>query len=207
MVGLPNFYATHLPLTMRANKKMQKLFTGISIAMIEGLLLCPFERLKTFFMTVNAQHKQETFKSYYSQSNNLVADLYRGVGGLIARQTVAWVYFLQADLFMKQHLRQLYNIPQNQSIPTLYLIPASAAIAVISTIIIMPFDNLKTQQQLHGKNQSKYSLIVKNIYSQAGIRGFFVGWRLRFALYLLHAGMTVDVLERLEALSRKLRGE
>jgi hypothetical protein len=54
MIGLPNFYSTHLPEKIRQNKKTQKLATGVSIAVIEGLILCPFERLKTFFMTVHS---------------------------------------------------------------------------------------------------------------------------------------------------------
>lgn len=54
MVQLPNFYQQHLPSSICENKKYQKLFTGISIAFVEGFLICPFERLKTYFMTVNA---------------------------------------------------------------------------------------------------------------------------------------------------------
>jgi hypothetical protein len=146
MIGLPNFYETHLPESVRKNKKTQKLCTGVSIAVIEGMLLCPFERLKTYFMTVHASTGQkETFRSYYNQSGNLLADLYRGVGSLIARQTIAWVYFLQADLFIKQKIRQWKQIPENESISSRYLFPASALVAVVSTLVIMPFDNLKTR--------------------------------------------------------------
>jgi hypothetical protein len=52
MIGLPNFYEKNLPQKIRENKKVQKLFTGLSIAVIESIILCPFERLKTYFMTV-----------------------------------------------------------------------------------------------------------------------------------------------------------
>ena len=44
--------------------------------------------------------------------------------------------------------------------------------------------------------------ICNKIYAEAGMRGFFVGWRLRFALYVLHSVMTVDLLERLETMAR-----
>jgi hypothetical protein len=34
------------------------------------------------------------------------------------------------------------------------------------------------------------------------VRGFFVGWRIRFFMYLVHATMTVDLLERLEGMGK-----
>jgi hypothetical protein len=36
------------------------------------------------------------------------------------------------------------------------------------------------------------------IMKEAGVRGLFVGWRIRFAMYQLHALMTIDVLDLLE---------
>ena len=49
-----------------------------------------------------------------------------------------------------------------------------------------------------------YSQIVKKVYSEAGIRGFFVGWRIRFSMYLIHAVLTVDLLEKLEDMKKKM---
>ena len=88
-------------------------------------------------------------KHFYYNSNNIVSDLYRGVSSLIARQTVAWVFFLQADLFMKTKIRKFYEIKDNEIIPTRFLVPTSMILAVISTVIIMPLDNLKTNKQLY----------------------------------------------------------
>ena len=51
MIGLPSFYEKHLPAKIRENKPVQKLFTAMSIAVIESFILCPFERLKTYMMT------------------------------------------------------------------------------------------------------------------------------------------------------------
>ena len=52
-----------------------------------------------------------------------------------------------------------------------------------------------------------YPEIMRSVYSEAGVRGFFVGWRLRYALYFLHAVMTVDLLERLEYWKNKINKE
>lgn len=44
---------------------------------------------------------------------------------------------------------------------------------------------------------------MKEVYLEAGFRGFFVGWRVRYMLYLLQALFTVDIIERFE---NRLRG-
>lgn len=51
MIGLPTFYAKILPKSVQQNKHAQKFCTGMSIAVLESFILCPFERLKTYFMT------------------------------------------------------------------------------------------------------------------------------------------------------------
>ncbi len=52
---------------------MQKTATGLSIAAIESMILCPFERLKTFLMTANAdllENKRglERFSAFKAES-------------------------------------------------------------------------------------------------------------------------------------------
>ena len=43
---------------------------------------------------------------------------------------------------------------------------------------------------------------ITQITSEAGIRGLFVGWRIRFSMYLLHAMVTTDLLDKLEVTVR-----
>jgi hypothetical protein len=49
-------------------------------------------------MTVKAEHYQKNekirFSTYFSNSNSMIKDLFRGVGSLMIRQMVAWIYFL-----------------------------------------------------------------------------------------------------------------
>ena len=201
MIGLPSVFEKHVE-----SKAMQKLLTGASIAIIESFIICPFERLKTYFMTVHADQRS-SFSRYYDKSRGLfIQDLFKGLGPLVCRQLVAWIYFLQADLFMRSSLRNIYKVPDNESIPSRLLMPASMVVAVFSTFIIMPFDTLKTHKQLWettGQTHVKgYKEICKGIYEEAGLRGFFVGWRLRFSLYLIHALLTIELLEKLELKAR-----
>jgi hypothetical protein len=53
MIGLPSFYQKNLPDKVRENLKLQKLLTGSSKALLERFIICPFERMKTYFMTVS----------------------------------------------------------------------------------------------------------------------------------------------------------
>lgn len=81
------------------------------------------------------------------------------------------------------------------------------AIAVLNTVVIMPLDNLKTQKQLFHEDvtfNESYSQIIKRVHGSAGVRGFFVGWRLRFSLYLLHSFFNTTALEFLETKYRIL---
>jgi len=115
----------------------------------------------------------------------------------MARQSVAWISFLEADLIVKLSLRKCYKIPDSEKIPTKLLLPGSIIVAIFNTFCVMPFDAVKTFfQKVNPK--AKWFEAVQGIYAEAGIKGFFVGWRLRFLMYLLHAVVTVDLLEKLE---------
>jgi hypothetical protein len=51
MIGMPQVFEKRI-----ADRRVQKFFTGLSIAFIESFILCPFERLKVYFMTYS--HKE-----------------------------------------------------------------------------------------------------------------------------------------------------
>jgi hypothetical protein len=54
-------------------------------------------------------------------------------------------------------------------------------------------------------NSSREAII--HVVNEGGIKGLFVGWRIRFAMYLLHAMMTIDLLDRLETTFKKIYKE
>jgi len=62
----------------------------------------------------------------------------------------------------------------------------------------MPFDCIKTHMQKAGLCADTQRTAFKQIIAEAGFRGLFVGWRIRFSMYLLHALMTVTLLDKLE---------
>ena len=93
MIGMPKFYEHVSPKSMRDNVRFHKFCTGISLAIFEVLVLCPFERIKIYFMTANNRQsdqevlQKESFRSYYrnAKSSGLVRDLYKGLGSLLFR--------------------------------------------------------------------------------------------------------------------------
>lgn len=64
MVGLPSFYKSYLPDSIKEHKSLLKLMTGCSIAFVEAIITCPIERLKVFFMTMPAENKI-TYRQFF----------------------------------------------------------------------------------------------------------------------------------------------
>eukprot|EP00347_Sterkiella_histriomuscorum_P012923 403366706 len=203
MIYLPSQFKKILPLNFDEKKFFSKFLTGSTIAVLESFILCPFERFKTLFITQSGANNLN-YAGYYKKFNNsMSAELLKGVTPLMGRQAVAWISFLEADLLVKQTLRKYYQIKDNENIPTRYLLPGSLVVAIINTICVMPLDAVKTFFQKVDPTASWVDA-VREIHSQGGLKGFFVGWRLRYAMYLLHAIFTVDLLERLENWANQL---
>jgi solute carrier family 25 carnitine/acylcarnitine transporter 20/29 len=128
---------------------MSKLLTGFSIALFESFVTCPIERAKVFFMTedVAASGGTKRILALKAQQGGLFKELFRGFIPLLTRQSVAWVSFLQADLHIKKLIRRHYRIPDDQNIPSRYLMVASFFVSLINVICVMPFDAMKTMMQ------------------------------------------------------------
>jgi len=93
MVQLPHFYSQRLPDSIRQNKMAQKFCTAMTISLIESFILCPFERIKTYFMTVSqlAEGAKQTegkvgFKTFVAESDHhLFKSLFKGMLSLYIR--------------------------------------------------------------------------------------------------------------------------
>ena len=103
MVGLPSFYNSHLPQTIRDSKEVLRLLTGCSIAFFESTITCPIERLKVYFMTTSEKFSYAEF--FRQNKGRLAQELFRGFTPLFMRQSMAWIMFLQVDLIVKKQIR------------------------------------------------------------------------------------------------------
>lgn len=201
MVGLPSFYQAHLP--FKENKALLRLLTGASIALVEATLTCPIERVKVYFMTTQTKLTYRDFLA--SNRGRLRKELFRGFTPLFMRSLLSWSAFLQTDLFVKQTLRRVYGIKNDEEIPTRLLVPGSLCVALVNTAFVMPFDCVKTHMEKVDPT-STYANTFKTIYRQGGgATAFFTGYRLRFMLHFTNALFAVNFLEKLEAIARRLK--
>lgn len=124
MIGLPNYFEANFPEPYRDNKMLQKLCAGFTIAAIESTIICPFERLKTYFMTARGlradsrvleEGQKLNINTFVKDSQmGLFRSLFKGIGPLFLRQSIAWVCFLQADFRLKQAVRKIKGIPDDE---------------------------------------------------------------------------------------------
>jgi hypothetical protein len=101
---------------------------------------------------------------------------------LLIRQSVAWVFWLETDQLVKTFVRKELNIERTERIPSQYLLAGSFLIAFFGTILIMPFDSIKTHMQKEGRIESQRAAL-RHVINNHGIRGLFVGWRIRWIGY------------------------
>ena len=161
MVGLPSLYEKILPDFLQQNKKMLKLFSGVSIALIETTILCPAERVKVYFMTLD---QKKTYRGFFqSIRGNTRKELFRGFTPLLARQCMNWTVFLQTDLLVKSYIRYRLELKDSETIPARYLFPASVVVAAANTTIVNPFDCVKTHMEKVNP-MSTYTGAVGTIY-------------------------------------------
>ena len=130
-------------------------------------------------------------------------EIFRGFGPLFARQCIAWGAFLQTDFAVKSFIRRRFGIADSEAISPWLLFPASAVVAFVNTLLVMPLDCIKTHLEKVNPATS-YIGAAKSIYEGSGnsVSGFFVGHRLRFMLYLTNALFMVNFLEKIEHLSK-----
>lgn len=77
----------------------------------------------------------------------VLKELFRGFTPLLLRQSVAWVLWMEMDQIMKTILRKKLNLERTEKIPNKYLLAGSFFVALTGTLVIMPFDAIKTNLQ------------------------------------------------------------
>lgn len=106
MIFFPRFYEKNLSEnTQTKYPGLVKILTGLSIANLEILILCPLDRIKIFLMTTQPSNTPKLKKFYCVHKNNLIYELYRGIEPSFWRYNVSWVSFLYLDNKFKRVFR------------------------------------------------------------------------------------------------------
>mmetsp|Transcript_28462 Transcript_28462/g.28240 ORF Transcript_28462/g.28240 Transcript_28462/m.28240 type:complete len:289 (+) Transcript_28462:6-872(+) len=187
---LPRFYAGLFGSKYEDHKYAMRILTSFSLAIIEATLITPFERLQVFLMT--SKFGDSNYRDFFDMIKTKARkELFKGYSPYILKQCVSWTIFLQADQFYKYRIRNLFKIPDEKMITGWKLGICSLLTSFTTVLSVMPFDNIKTYLQKHNielkdgsrvktnENQFTVRNAIKGIYAKRGIRGFYVGWRVR----------------------------
>ena len=111
MLYFPSLFDKILPENLISNfSSLPKILTGIAIANIEVFIICPLDRLKIFFMT-SASKGVNMFKYFYiNHKENMMRELFRGLGVSFWRSNVSWVSFLYLDDKFKRIFKKAKKI-------------------------------------------------------------------------------------------------
>ena len=77
---------------------------------------------------------------------------------------MSWTVFLQTDHAIKSIIRKSYAIPDNEAISSKLLVPASALVALVNTVLVMPLDCIKTHLEKVNPSSS-YLGAAREIYA------------------------------------------
>lgn len=102
MIYFPRLFKKYLG----DNPSLNKILTGLAIANIEILIICPLDRLKVFFMT-SREANSKLFQYFLEKNkNNLIGELFAGLGPSYWRSNISWVSFLYLDYECKYIARK-----------------------------------------------------------------------------------------------------
>lgn len=210
---LPRFYAKLFGSSYDKNKYVMKFLTSVSLALVESVIITPFERLQVFVMT--SQQNTHNYGDFYKMltKSQVRKEIFKGFTPYFSRQLVVWISFLQADTFIKTRVRKWYHIPEDQMIKGFKLLLCSGFVSFCTILCAIPFDNIKTFLQKYNithekgtgeiiKKEANIPMAIRKIYERSGILGFFIGWRVKLVAYSINALFTVTLLEWLDNLSR-----
>ncbi|OJX09504.1 MAG: hypothetical protein BGO77_06230 [Caedibacter sp. 37-49] len=196
MLAFPNFFDKFLPEETKTEyPSLKKFLTGGTIASFETLIICPLERLQVWLMTTYRDEK--TLGNFYQQNRgNLKKELYRGLNASYPKQLVTWISFLVADEKCKALARE-YTGEKELSFTT--LLSVSFVVGAINAVITLPFGCIKTQMQKHNPVKSNTLIsVTRQIYQNSGIKGFYAGWPVKLAQFMVRSLFTVTLFEKLE---------
>ena len=169
--------------------------TGLTIAIFEAGIICPFERMKVYLQTNSS--KQHAITHFFKEHHHkMLPELKRGLGAVFIRQIVTWVSFLVADKKFKDMEKQRI---QSDKLPFPSLMKVAFQVGLVNTLANMPFDTVKTNLQKKDHIETRGVIkTMQKIYNNHGIKGLYAGWQIRMVQYMIQSIFTVSVLDYLE---------
>jgi len=184
-------YQNTITVLNKNNNNYELLNRGISGAAAGfacSFVVTPVDRLKILYQTNQ--------KSYRGNFN--IFNLYRGFSNTLTREVPGFAIYFNVYESLKNLTKNDTNI--------YYHFMYGAVSGASAWAFIYPMDLIKTRvQATQGSNKVSFVDVIKNVYRQNGIRGFFRGFHLAVIRAIpLHAG-TLSMFEYLNR--RSLRDQ
>lgn len=193
MVSLPPMLQSRVFKDNGEHPILYKGLTGLLIASFESAFITPFDKYQTLLMTTD---KPVTLRSLLKNHAQPIRMAMQDINIVYAHQVFGWGSFLMADEALKNHARIQY---ESRELSVTILLSISVIVGVINTLVSMPFETVKTLVQKDNPWPNKGVVRTMHAASQAfGVKGLYVGWQLRMTQYIFQAGLTVNLLEKLE---------
>lgn len=199
MLVLPEFFKSVYPDSVKKKyRSIAKISTGLSLAVIDTFIVCPFERLKVCLQTRKGDLSMKQF--FVENRGHLTSSLFRGLSSLFIRQMMSWVSFLYFDHTFKHMAREYKGLREKDPLDNKTIFGVSILVGLINVFVVMPFDMTKTLYQQHSERFSdkKLTQTIKHVYKTSGMRGFYSGWQPRLIQYMIHSIFSVAALEKME---------
>jgi solute carrier family 25 (mitochondrial citrate transporter), member 1 len=192
MIGLPVVFGTFTPSVIYIS-----IATGLSIALLEVWVITPLERFKICLMTY--QKSSGGINAFFkSLRRDVIHSLYKGLKITAIRQVASWVTFLVVHDQLMVWVK-IYN-GGLLSLSLIMLLGVSLIEGSINTLVVQPLDCIKTnQQKIHSIKHDSIMYRVNELYTNYGVAGFYVGWKVRMIQYMINSAFTVVVLENLKS--------
>ncbi|CAD8138777.1 unnamed protein product [Paramecium octaurelia] len=201
MILIPKLYMQILPQKVKESAPaLHKGLAGITIALFESFVTCPFERVKCQMMT--QQQSKSVLKYMWEHDGGIrgfTRDLFTGMEVMILKQVVSWTNYLYWD----HRVRYYFKGEPSHKLTMQEIVLCSIVTAIPNIIIVQPFDMIKTQFQMENNDQIKNLSIwnaFKKVYEEKGVHGFYAGWQMRFCQFMFQALLTTPVMDYLERL-------
>ena len=180
--------------------------TGLSMSLLDVLIVAPAERLKVWKMTQpsNGSSAVTSFIIPNLERGTLRVELFRGFRVSLLRSAISWSTFLVVEEHTNDALAESgYDMFRRGSLftDTLRCVVTGLVGGSISSALILPFDSAKTQfQKFNSVTRESLLGVMVRIYKCSGVRGLYSGWQVRLPHYILVGLIQAQVMPRIDAL-------
>lgn len=163
-------------------KLLNFVVASVAAGFIASLILCPMEETRIRMVSDKTWHDMNFFTAMWQSSNGNFMETFDGLNAMLCKQIP---YTISKQVFFDMFAELFYSYARFWSINTSdvqWVISLSAALttSVISCLVSQPGDMILTATYMkRDKRSLGIRYIIKKIYKEYGLGGFFLGLQAR----------------------------